>query len=86
MSDMKEDVFAETSFGRIALKKLAESAPLNQNFRLFEAGWMEDKVGTVMEVIGAEFKIAKSGPNKGKMCMMVPGTRRKVYVYAEEMS
>lgn len=78
-----EDIFASQVFGKIALEKLA---PLPPNFMLYVAGWLGD--GTrreVMEVSGAVFREAKSGARKGKLCIMVPGTKRTTYVTAAEM-
>ncbi|ODP35163.1 hypothetical protein A9762_12275 [Pandoraea sp. ISTKB] len=78
-----DDIFANQTFGKIALKKLE---PLPANFMLYVAGWLGD--GTrrdVMEVSGAVFREAKSGPRKGKLCVMVPGTKRTTYVTADEM-
>ena len=83
MSDMERDIFAEQTYGLIALEKLA---PVHENFRLYSAGWMGD--GTqfdMMAVKGAEFRKAKSGPNKGKLSIMVKGTSRIAYVTKEEM-
>lgn len=82
--DMQDDVFAEQSYGKAALHKLA---PVPENFRLYCAGWLGKKPEdwTVMEVTGAEFRVAKSGPNKGKLSVMVPGTKRTVHVTKAEM-
>lgn len=82
--DMDEDVFAEQSYGKAALQKMA---PVPEGFRLYSAGWLGDKPAdwTVMEVTGAQFRVAKSGPNKGKLSIMVPGTKRTVYVTETEM-
>lgn len=82
--DMGHDVFAEQSFGKVALQKMA---PVPENFRLYCAGWLGDKPESwdVMEVTGAEFRIAKRGPNKGKLSILVPGTKRTVYVTRAEM-
>lgn len=82
--DMQRDIMAEQSFGKIALKKLA---PVGENFRLYCAGWIGNKPSefAVMSVEGAEFRVAKSGPNKGKLSVMVKGTKRTAYVTIEEM-
>jgi len=37
--DMREDVFASESYGRIALEKIQ---PTSENFRLYSAGWIEN--------------------------------------------
>lgn len=73
-----------TTYGKAALSKLA---PVAENFRVFEAGWLGDKPSewTVMEVKGMEFRAAKTGPRKGELVVPVPGTKRTVYVTRDEM-
>lgn len=84
--DMRIDSFASMSYGQVALRKLAKQAKLSPNFRLYKAGWLGKGNGCdVMEVVGAEFRESKSGASKGKLCIKVSGTDRKVYVTAEEM-
>lgn len=82
--DLREDIFAPHPYGKAALKKLG---PVPENFRLYEAGWLGDRPqdADVMEVRGAEFREAKSGPNKGKLSIMVKDTKRTVYVTRAEM-
>lgn len=82
--DMTHDIFADQVFGKIALRKLS---PVPENFRLYMAGWLGDKPSKtgVMEVAGAQFRVAKSGKNKGKLSIMIPGTKRTAYVTADEM-
>lgn len=78
------DVFAETTYGKLALKKLA---PVGPNFRLYCAGWLGDGMQRdVMDVTGAEFREAKRGPRKGQLCILVPSTQRTAYVTASEMA
>lgn len=80
--DMTEDVFADQSYGKAALQKMA---PTDPNFRLYLAGWLGQKpLCDVMEVKGAVFRQATRGPNKGKLSIMVPGTTRVVHVTATE--
>ncbi|MBN3761103.1 hypothetical protein [Burkholderia sp. Ac-20365] len=85
--DMQRDIFAEMPFGQIALAKLQ---PSNPNFRLYSAGWLETggppETWDEMAVTGAEFREAKSGPNKGKLSVMVPNTKRTVHVHRSEMA
>jgi hypothetical protein len=82
-SDMTTDIFANTTYGLIALEKLGV---VPDNFRLYEAGWLGDGgERKVMRVTGAEFRKAKSGPNKGKLSVMIPKTKQSAYVTAEEM-
>lgn len=79
------DIFAPLPFGKAALKKLG---PVPENFRLYCAGWLGDRPSEwdTMEVKGAEFRAAKTGPNKGRLTIEVPGTRRTVYVSKAEMA
>jgi hypothetical protein len=84
--DMREDIFAEYPFGKIALKKINPKSP---NFRLYAAGWVETAGHTVitdeMSVSGAEFSEEKTGPNKGELSVRVPDTTRTVRVTASEI-
>lgn len=81
--DMRTDLFAEYTFGKIALKKIASTEP---NFRLFLAGWIgKCNQREVMEVRGAIFREAQRGQNKGQLSIMVPKTSRTVYITADEM-
>lgn len=84
-TDHTIDIFADQPFGKAALKKLS---PVPENFRLFSAGWLGksfDKWDT-MEVTGAEFRQAKTGPNKGQLCIMLKGTERTAHVNRAEMA
>lgn len=38
-----------------------------------------------MKVTGADFRVAKAGPDKGKLAVKVKGTDRTVYVTREEI-
>ncbi|MFL1405422.1 hypothetical protein ACJO2E_08775 [Marinobacter sp. M1N3S26] len=84
---MSTDIFAGTSFGKAALKVMSENGPLPENFRLYEMGWMEDRPEDfrTMKVSGAQFREAKTGPNKGKLSIMVDGTQRTVYVTKRDL-
>ncbi len=78
-----DDLFADMPYGKEALAKIK---PTDPNFRLYSAGWLGDFHTTdTMKVKGAVFRAAKSGPNKGKLCIEVPGTRRTAYVTVAEM-
>ncbi len=79
MSDMEHEVFALYPYGKAALKKLGE---VPENFRLFYAGWLgpDPTIAGTMKLRGAVFRRAKTGINKGKMTIMVPGTQRTVYI------
>lgn len=84
-ADMIEKTFEVTGFGQAALQKLGH---LPDDFRLYEAGWVEEKPEDfdTMKVTGAEFRVAKTGKNKGKMTVLVPGTKRTVCVTRDEIS
>ena len=75
MSDMTKDIFAAFPFGKLALQRFA---PVHENFRLYEAGWLANR--EVMQVKGAEFRKAKSGPNKGKLSILVKGTEKECFL------
>jgi hypothetical protein len=82
--DMQIDIFAEQSYGKAALKKLA---PVPENFRLYAAGWLGKKPEDwkTMKVTGAEFRAAKTGKNAGKLSILVKGSGRSVIVTKDEM-
>jgi hypothetical protein len=78
-----KDIFAETTFGKLALAKIKPTEP---NFRLYSAGWLGKHPNyDVMEVKGAVFRAAARGPRKGKLCIPIPGTERVAYVTKEEI-
>lgn len=80
---MDEDIFAQMSYGKVALRKMGEVDP---NFRLYCCGWVGDCDTTdTMKVEGAVFRPAMSGPRKGKLVIEVPGTKRTAYVTTAEM-
>ncbi|WP_257807078.1 hypothetical protein [Burkholderia glumae] len=84
--DLHDDPFADTPFGRLALAKIKPTSP---NFRLYEAGWLETggppETWEIFEVIGAEFREAKSGPRKGRLSIMVPNTRRVAHIHRDDL-
>ena len=79
MSD-DEDLFASTSFGKAALKKLGA---VPENFRLYSAGWLGKKPEDrkEMRVKGRVFRASKDG----KLDIPVPRTIRSVIVTRDEM-
>ena len=81
---MTIDIFAMHPYGKAALKKMGD---VPENFRLYCAGWIGSKPEDwkEMDVTGAEFRVAKRGPNKGKLSILIPGTQRKVRVNRKEM-
>lgn len=81
--DMSEDLFAEESYGKLALQKIGSIDP---NFRLYQAGWLgEGNEREIMRVTGAVFREALKGPNKGQLSIKIGGTERSVFVTAREM-
>ena len=81
MPDITDDLFAQQPFGVAALAKMA---PVPENFRLYSAGWVDDKP-EVMRVVGAEFRAAQSGPRKGQLVIIVHGTTRTALVTRAEI-
>lgn len=83
---VKDDLMGNTSYGKAALAKLKSIPGFNptQNFRVYEAGWLGNT--DTMQVTAAEFREAKSGPNKGKLTKIVEGTIQTVYVNQAEMA
>ncbi len=85
MRDMNEKIFESTDYGKAALLKFGDCP---DNFRIFEAGMIDDnsKVDNgIMFVKGACFRVAKSGPNKGKLSILIPNTTLKTFVTREEI-
>ncbi|WP_287919133.1 hypothetical protein [Comamonas sp.] len=84
-ADMRNAIYHQMDFGQLALQKLGQ---LDPNFRLYLAGIKPEppKEWTHMEVVGAVFREPKSGPNKGTLSMMVPGTRKSVKLSRSELT
>lgn len=81
---MRYDLFAEFSFGKIALKKIEPESP---DFRLYMFGFTgRGNQHEEMKVSGAVFREPLRGPNKGTLSIMVPKTSRTVYVTATEIA
>jgi hypothetical protein len=81
---MRVDLFAEFTFGKIALQKIA---PVSSDFRLNLFGFVGDKSSPEMiKVSGAIFREPLRGPNKGMLSIRVPNTSRTVYVTAAEIA
>lgn len=60
-----------------ALKKLA---PVPANFRCFLYERLGEGKNSVLQITGAEFREAKSGPYKGKLRIEIKGTRRSCFL------
>lgn len=82
---MKDDPMGNTSYGRAAKEKMGD---LPENFRIYGAGWLGDdpKHWDTMHVVGAEFREAKSGKNKGRLTIMIPGTKREVWINKQDIA
>lgn len=78
------DLFSDQPQTAVALRKLKITS---ENFRVYCCGWLgKGTQRDIMEVIGAEFRVAKRGPHKGELHVMVPGTTRTAYVTAAEIN
>lgn len=80
MDTANKDLFADTNYGKAALRKLR---PLPANFRLYRSEWLgkEPKDWQEMRVTGRVFRPSKNG----KLDIPVPGTIRSVIVTRDEM-
>jgi hypothetical protein len=71
----------------LAARKKLKNLP--DNFLLYNFAWIGD-IGDddncMMQVTGAEFREAKTGPRKGQLCMEVKGTERKAFLTPKEVS
>lgn len=78
------DIFAQTSYGKAALRKLGK---VPENFMLYEAGWIGDKPENWngMRVKGCVFRAATKGPRVGQFVIPVPGTIQSVIVTRDEI-
>lgn len=78
-----------TAFGRAFLKKVAaHHGSIPENFFVYEAGWIETgppELWNTMQVKGCQFRAAKTGPNKGELCIPVLETKYMLCVTKEEM-
>lgn len=86
MADMTERVMDDIAYGRAALKKMGD---VSENFRIHTAGWIggaEPSMWHGMQVTGSEFRPAKTGPNKGRLTIMVKESSRTVYVSKAEIN
>jgi hypothetical protein len=66
---------------------LAKLAPVADNFMIYQAGWIGDlnSDARVMKLEGCEFREAKSGPNKGQLCVPVPLTGRTAWLSVDDI-
>lgn len=85
MANMTIKLFEKYAYGIAAMKKMGE---VPENFRLYQCGWVgggQPDQWHGMQCEGAEFRAAKSGPNKGVLSIMIPGTKRSAYVSRAEI-
>lgn len=75
---MSEFWFDNETFGKAALKKMNY---VPENFHLYSA----ERVNGGMMVEGAVFRKAKSGKNKGRLCIKKTGTTVKMFVSTNEI-
>lgn len=75
---MAEFWFDDTGFGKAALKKMGK---VPENFHLYSS----ERVSGGMRVVGAEFRKAKTGKNKGELCIKIKGTDRDMFVSPGEI-
>jgi len=69
-----ENVFKDTTYGREALARLADT---RENFMLYCA----EVIGEgQIKCTGGVFRAAKSGKRKGEICILVPDTSRSIVV------
>jgi len=77
-------VFHDTSYGKLALSRFKD---IPENFFVYCCGWLGDMRtdACVMEVTGAEFRVAQRGQHKGKYSILVPGSQRTIYLTRAEV-
>lgn len=76
--DLRAKIFEDTSYGRIAMKQFGE---VPEGFRIYQVSLQGEHPNYHgIQVVGAEFRQAKSGMRKGQLCMHVKGTDRSTYV------
>jgi len=70
--------FNDTAYGIVALKKIGD---VSDNFYLYSA----ESVSGGIRVMGAEFREAKTGKNKGKKTIMIKETIKDMFVSNSEL-
>ena len=61
---------------------------LDPNFFVYLYSWkgeFADRGNCIMEITGAVFREAKSGPRKGQKCIKVPNTERSTFLTSTEV-
>lgn len=83
LSDMTVDIMKDTPAGKLAMEDFGE---VDENFRIYEMslyGPINKAHG--ITVVGCVFQEATSGRNKGKLCVIVPGTTKTTNVSTERL-
>ncbi|TJY57207.1 hypothetical protein E4T66_17515 [Sinimarinibacterium sp. CAU 1509] len=80
--EMHDEMMLDYPPSLAAAKQLGE-VPAGFAFFEFECLGDRPEEFTVMKVTGAVFREAKTGKNKGRRTVAIPGTERTVYVTAE---
>lgn len=61
---------------------------LHPDFFVYLYSWKgehDDRENCIMEITGAVFREAKSGPRKGQKCIKVPGSERTTFLTSAEV-
>lgn len=72
----------------VAIAARAKMKNLPENFLIYKFSWLgdtSDRDNCVMEVTGAVFREAKSGPRKGQRCIMVKGTDKQAFLTPDDI-
>ena len=69
--------FDEENYGKLARSRLKD---VDENFRWYIVERIGEGDGSALKLTGATFREAKSGPRKGKLCVIVKGTQRVAVV------
>jgi hypothetical protein len=83
-----EERLIETQKWEVAVAARAKMKDLPENFMIYKFNWLgdiTDKANCIMEVTGAEYRRAKSGPRKGELCIQVKNTERKAFLTPDEL-
>jgi len=73
----------------ISISAKAKMGTLNdENFCIYKFEWrgdIKDRANCVLEVTGAQFREAKSGPRKGQKCIMIKNTDKVCFLTPDEI-
>lgn len=74
--------FQNDPLAKFALIKMGA---VPEGFLIYRFSWLGEDDLAVMEVTGAVFREAKSGPRKGQQCIKVKGTEKSCYLTTDEV-